>query len=131
MAVRIRMKPMGRKHRPFFRIVAMDSRTQRNGRALEQLGTYDPMIPKTDDRVTLKPERIKYWLSVGAQPSEKVGVLLRKYMEKWEKIEADRAAGIEPTPEPTEESSEAAAPKAEAVATEESASEEEKTEESE
>ena len=84
MAVRIRMKKMGRKHRPFFRIVAIDSRQPRDGRVLEELGSYDPMVRSTDDRVTLKPDRIKHWLGVGAKPTEKVAVLLRKYMAKAE-----------------------------------------------
>ena len=96
MSVRIRMKPMGRRHRSYFRIVAIDSRMARDGKVLEELGTYDPMVKDTDQRVTLKPARIKRWLSVGAQPSEKVAVLLKKYMDKWEKIEADKAAGGPP-----------------------------------
>ena len=50
VAVRIRMKKLGRKHRPFFRICAVDSRAPRDGRVLEELGTYDPMIPETDAR---------------------------------------------------------------------------------
>lgn len=79
MAVRIRMKKMGRTHRPFFRIVAMDQRSPRDGRVIEELGTYDPMGPETDARVTLKQERVKYWIGVGAQPSDKVGVLIKKY----------------------------------------------------
>ena len=69
MSVRIRMKKLGRKHRPFFRICAMDIRVPRDGRVLEELGTYDPMVPETDARAILNAERIKYWLSVGAQPS--------------------------------------------------------------
>jgi len=73
------MKKMGRKHRPFFRICAVDSRNPRDGRVLEELGTYDPMIPDTDARAQLKPERINYWLGVGAQPSDKVRVLIKKY----------------------------------------------------
>src|SRR4051812_34612072 len=84
MAVRIRMKRLGRKHRPYFRIVAIDARQPRDGRTLEELGTYDPMVKNTDERVRLKPDRIKYWISVGALPSEKVEVLLRKYMAKFE-----------------------------------------------
>ena len=72
MSVRIRMKKMGRKHRPFFRICAMDIREPRDGRVLEELGTYDPMVPETDARAMLNGERINYWLSVGAQPSDKV-----------------------------------------------------------
>ncbi len=79
MAVRIRMKKMGRKHRPFFRICATDARSPRDGRVIEELGTYDPMIAETDARVTLNIERLQYWLGVGAQPSEKVAVLIKKY----------------------------------------------------
>ncbi|NLE38605.1 MAG: 30S ribosomal protein S16 [Pirellulaceae bacterium] len=73
------MKKFGRRHRPFFRICAMDQRAPRNGRVLEELGTYDPMVPETDARARLDVERIRYWLGVGAQPSDKVGVLIKKY----------------------------------------------------
>lgn len=79
MAVRIRMKQMGRAHRPFYRICAIDKRAPRDGKVLEELGTYDPMVPDTDARVRLKAERVDYWLSVGALPSEKVAVLIKKY----------------------------------------------------
>jgi small subunit ribosomal protein S16 len=78
------MKMMGRKHRPYFRIVAIDSRQPRDGRIIEELGSYDPMIKNTDDRVKLKPDRLKYWMSVGAKPSEKVTVFIRKYLKKFE-----------------------------------------------
>ena len=67
------MKRLGRKHRPYFRIVAIDSRQPRDGRVIEELGSYDPMIKNTDERVKLTPDRIKYWMSVGAKPSENVG----------------------------------------------------------
>ncbi len=79
MAVRIRMKKMGRKHRPFFRICATDARAPRDGRVIEELGTYDPLIPETDARVTLNIERLQYWLGVGAKPSDNVAVLIKKY----------------------------------------------------
>jgi small subunit ribosomal protein S16 len=79
VAVRIRMKLMGRKHRPFYRIVAIDSRQPRNGKVLEELGTYDPMVKNTEGRITLRPERVKYWMSVGALASERVTVLVKKY----------------------------------------------------
>jgi small subunit ribosomal protein S16 len=79
VAVRIRMKMMGRKHRPFFRICAIDGRNPRDGRVLEELGTYDPMVSETDARALLKSDRIEYWVSVGAQPSDKVKVLIKKY----------------------------------------------------
>jgi small subunit ribosomal protein S16 len=73
------MKMMGRKHRPFFRICAVDSRSPRDGRVLEELGTYDPMVSDTDARALMNGERISYWLGVGAQPSDKVKVLIKKY----------------------------------------------------
>ncbi|MGA2258409.1 MAG: 30S ribosomal protein S16 [Thermoguttaceae bacterium] len=92
MSVRIRMKKMGRKHRPFYRICAMELRVPRDGRVLEELGTYDPMVPETDARAILNSERIKYWLSVGAQPSDKVSVLIKKYGAEGTHVEAQRLA---------------------------------------
>jgi small subunit ribosomal protein S16 len=79
VSVRIRMKMFGRKHRPYYRICAMDIRRPRDGRVLEELGTYDPLVPETDARAVLNGERIAHWLSVGAQPSDKVRVLIKKY----------------------------------------------------
>jgi len=73
------MKRMGRKHRSFFRICATDSRSPRDGRVIEELGTYDPHIADTDARTTINGERLKYWLSVGAKPSDKVAILIKKY----------------------------------------------------
>ena len=92
MAVRIRMKKMGRRHRPFYRICATDSRRPRDGRVLEELGTYDPLVPETDARAVLNGERVAYWLSVGAQPSEKVQVLIKKYGTGGSHLEAQRQA---------------------------------------
>jgi small subunit ribosomal protein S16 len=94
------MTMLGRKHRPFFRIVAIDSRQPRDGRYLEELGTYDPMIKNTDERVKLRPDRIKHWLSVGAKPSERVTVFLRKYMKKFEEKKVATVA-TEPAGPPT------------------------------
>jgi small subunit ribosomal protein S16 len=76
--VKIRMKRMGRTHRPFYRINAMDSRSPRDGRVIEELGKYDPLEPDQTKQVVLKPERIQYWLDQGAQPSETVANMLRK-----------------------------------------------------
>ena len=76
--VRIRMKSFGRRHRPFFRICIMDSRTGRDGRSIEEVGHYDPMVRDKSARTVLNINRIRYWLSVGAQPSEKVQALLNK-----------------------------------------------------
>jgi small subunit ribosomal protein S16 len=86
------MKKLGRKHRPYYRIVAIDGRQPRDGRIIEELGSYDPMIKNTEDRVKLRPARVKYWMSVGAQPSENVAVLLKKFMKKAEEAEAAAAA---------------------------------------
>jgi small subunit ribosomal protein S16 len=76
--VRLRMKRMGRRNRAYFRICAFDAREERDGRSIEQLGTYDPMEKEESKKVVLKRERIEYWLSVGAQPSETVASILKK-----------------------------------------------------
>jgi small subunit ribosomal protein S16 len=98
VAVRIRMKLMGRKHRPYYRIVAIDSRQPRDGRVIEELGSYDPMVKNTDERVKLNLERVDYWASVGAQPSENVAVLVKKYRKK---IQQQATAAAETPPAPT------------------------------
>ena len=73
MALKIRLSRGGAKKRPFYRIVVADARSPRDGRFIERVGTYNPMVAKdSDDRVILKEERIKYWLSQGAKPSDRV-----------------------------------------------------------
>ena len=96
--VRIRMKSLGRRHRPFFRICAMDSRTPRDARPIEELGHYDPMSRNAETQTVLNVSRIRYWLSVGAQPSHKVQCLLNKKGvkkpvpgEPWQFAEASAA----------------------------------------
>ncbi len=79
MAVRIRLKRIGRRHRPSYRVAAVDSRRARDSRVLEELGSYDPIEPNKDRQVVLKRERIEYWLSVGAKPSETVQRILLKH----------------------------------------------------
>lgn len=76
MAVRIRLKRLGAKKAPFYRIVAADSRSPRDGRFIEQLGTYDPT--KNPAQVTINEEAVMKWLNVGAQPSDTVKNLLSK-----------------------------------------------------
>ncbi len=76
MAVKIRLARYGAKKRPFYRIVAADSQYPRDGRFLENLGTYNPMANPSE--VTLKKERVEYWLSKGATPSDTVNSLLKK-----------------------------------------------------
>ena len=137
------MKKMGRTHRPFYRICAMDGRVPRDGRVLEELGTYDPFIPETDARVTMNTERVDYWIGVGAQPSDNVSVFIKKYgtngthreeqAAAQERLAVARAArqqaaaavapaeeaAAEPAPAEETPAAEAEAPAEEAVATEE------------
>lgn len=75
MAVKIRLKRMGKIRTPFYRIVVADSRTKRDGRVIEEIGTYNP---KTDpSTISVISERAQYWLSVGAQPTEAVAAILK------------------------------------------------------
>ncbi len=126
MAVKIRMKRFGRTHRPFYRICVMDAQKPRNGKAIEEVGHYDPMIPDKSKRVTINMERVDYWISVGAQPSENVATLIKK-IKKNDFGTAKAPAPLiepkplpEPEPETTEEaaaeSTEEAAPAEEAAA---------------
>ena len=76
--VTIRFSKVGRPHRQLFRLVAADSRSPRDGKILENLGTYDPKAEKTADKFKCNDERVKHWLAVGAQPSHRVWIFLRK-----------------------------------------------------
>lgn len=78
MAVKLKLKLLGRRHCPFYRLAAMDSRTRRDGRVLEELGFYDPASKDVAAQVKLDADRIKYWLSVGAQPTDTVRNLLKR-----------------------------------------------------
>jgi small subunit ribosomal protein S16 len=132
VVVRIRMKRMGRKHRPFFRICVMDSQKPRDGKAIEEVGFYDPIVPEKSERVKLKLDRIDYWLSVGAQPSDKVATLIKKVKTNTFGTAAAPPPLTPPKePEPVAEEA-AAAEGAEAESTEpEAAAEGEQSEESE
>ena len=131
MALTIRLARVGAKKRPQFRVVVADSRYPRDGRFIEKLGTYNPMLPKdSKERVTLEIERIKHWLSKGAQPSDRVlrfldaaGVLKRKPRNNPEKAvpRAERKAKDEAAKEAASKPAEApkaapAAPAGEAAA---------------
>ena len=99
------MKKMGRSHQAFFRICAFDRRAPRGGRPLEELGTYDPQVPETDARAILKKERVDYWLGVGALPSDKVAVLIKKYgtggtHEAAQKAALDKLSAPKSVPDP-------------------------------
>jgi small subunit ribosomal protein S16 len=79
MSLKIRLARGGTKKRPHYRIVVADSRMPRDGRYIERLGTYNPLLAKdSEDRVNLKEERIHYWLSKGAQPTDRVATFLGK-----------------------------------------------------
>jgi small subunit ribosomal protein S16 len=108
MSVRIRLARGGAKKKPFYRIVATHARNARDGRFLEKLGTYDPRLASDDpERITLNEERIRYWLSVGATPSDRVarfldGAGITKDTVRWrgtgkklEQIAAEKAAATE------------------------------------
>jgi small subunit ribosomal protein S16 len=79
MSVKIRLRRDGAKKRPFYHVVAADSRRARNGRFIEELGYYNPIVAANVEPIlVLKEERIRYWLGVGAQPSETAAALLKK-----------------------------------------------------
>lgn len=87
MAMKIRLSRGGSKKRPFYRIVAADSRMPRDGRYIEKLGTYDPLLPRdNENRVTMDVERVQHWLSQGAEPTDRIARMLE-------------AAGIRPATE--------------------------------
>ena len=76
MAVKLRLKRMGAKQKPFYRIIVADSRSPRDGRFIETVGTYDPI--KADNNITVKEDRVAYWLDNGAQPTDTVKSILSK-----------------------------------------------------
>ena len=77
MAIKIRLARAGSKKRPFYRIVAADSRMPRDGRYIERLGIYNPLLPKdSEDRVKMDVDRVKHWLGQGAQPTDRISRFL-------------------------------------------------------
>jgi small subunit ribosomal protein S16 len=79
MAVKLRLTRMGRRHRPFFRINAVDSRTPRDGKILEKIGHYDPLEKDADKQIVINKERVEFWLAKGAVPSDTVSEILLKH----------------------------------------------------
>src|SRR6056297_563870 len=132
MAMKIRLSRGGSKKRPFYSIVAADSRMPRDGRFLEKLGSYNPLLPKgSEDRVKMDMERVQHWLDRGAQPSDRVsrfleaaGVIEKKTRNNPDKGTPGKAAQqrAETRAEKTRAAEEAANAPAEA-ASEEAASE--------
>lgn len=112
MATRIRLKRLGGKHDPHFRIVVADARTQRDGRTIEELGHYDPSADPP--KIAVNAERALHWLHVGAQPSDTVRSLLKKTgvmaqfhgAEEAAQAEATEVASDQPEPEAASEQAE-------------------------
>ncbi|MCT2400611.1 30S ribosomal protein S16 [Novosphingobium mangrovi (ex Huang et al. 2023)] len=145
MSVSIRLSRGGAKKRPYYKVVVSNSRSPRDGKYLEQVGTYNPLLAKDDEnRVKLNEDRVNYWLGVGAQPTDRVARMLDKAGIKERKATNNPQKGEpgEKAKERAEEKAEklreaeeaaaaaAAAPAEEAPAAEEAAAEEASTEES-
>lgn len=115
--VRIRMQRQGRRNLPFYRISAVHQKSRRDGRVIEALGWFDPLASDPSKQIELNAERIQYWLSVGAQPSDTVrdmlgraNLLPEKLRQQWE---ADRKAAREDVEKKKAAAAAAAEPKAE------------------
>jgi small subunit ribosomal protein S16 len=118
MAVKIRLARGGSKKRPFYRIVAADSRMPRDGRFIEKLGTYNPLLAKdSEERVKMDMERIQYWLSQGAQPTDRVSRFLEAagVVEKKERANMKKAVPGKKAQDRAEEKAAKAAAAAEAA----------------
>jgi len=118
MAMKIRLARGGSKKRPFYRIVAADSRMPRDGRYIERLGTYNPLLPKdSEERIKMDLDRIKYWMDEGAQPSDRVSRFLEAagVIAKKERNNPNKGKPHAKTVERTEEKAEKAAALAEAA----------------
>ncbi len=119
MAMKIRLARGGSKKRPFYRIVAADSRMPRDGRFIEKLGTYNPLLPKdSEDRVKMDIERVKHWLAEGAKPTDRVSRFLEAagILEKKERRNPKKAEPGAKAKERAEEKAAKAAEAAEAAA---------------
>ncbi len=115
MSVKIRLRRDGAKKRPFYHLVAADERRARNGRFIEDLGYYNPIVAADAEPIlVLKEDRIKYWLGVGAQPSETAAALLKKQGLMARRVAPAKSAPVAEAPvtpvAPLEESSPAESP---------------------
>ncbi|NRB34352.1 MAG: 30S ribosomal protein S16 [Rhodobacteraceae bacterium] len=126
MAMKIRLARGGSKKRPFYRIVAADSRMPRDGRFIEKLGTYNPLLPKdSEERVKMDVERVQYWLGQGAQPTDRIARMLEAagVLAKTERNNPQKAEPGQKAKDRAEEKATKAAEAAEAPAEEEAAAE--------
>ena len=120
MAMKIRLSRGGSKKRPHYSIVAADSRMARDGRFIEKLGTYNPLLPKdSEDRIKMNVERVQYWLGEGAQPTDRVSRFLEAagVLEKKERKNPKKAEPGSKAKERAEEKAAKVAAAAEAAAT--------------
>ncbi len=127
MAMKIRLARGGSKKRPFYRIVAADSRMPRDGRYIEKLGTYNPLLPKdSEERVKMDMERVKYWLGEGAQPTDRISRFLEAagVLDKKERNNPNKGKPGDKAVARAEEKAEKAAAPAEEAPAEEAAPEE-------
>lgn len=114
MAISLRLSRGGAKKRPYYRIVAADVRSPRDGKYLEQVGTYNPVLPKGDEnRMKLNEDRVRYWLGVGAQPTDRVARFLDTAGIK-ERVATNNPKKAEPGEKAKERAEEKAAKLAEA-----------------
>lgn len=119
MAMKIRLARGGSKKRPFYRIVASDSRMPRDGRFIEKLGTYNPLLPKdSEERVKMDLERVQYWLGEGAKPTDRVARMLEAAgaLPKTERSNPKKAVPGKKAQDRAEEKAAKAAAAAEAAA---------------
>lgn len=119
MAMKIRLARGGSKKRPFYRIVAADSRMPRDGRFIEKLGTYNPLLAKdSEERVIMDLDRVKYWLGQGAQPTERLARMLEAagVLEKKERNNPNKAKPGKKAQDRADEKAQKAADAAEAAA---------------
>jgi len=116
--VKIRLRRFGKRNTPIYRVVVADNRSPRDGRVIEEIGTYDPLLKKNN--FTLKLDRVDYWLGVGAQPSDTVASFIKK-ARKGPVEEADEEPVVEAAEAPT---APAPVPEPEVAAVEEPAAEE-------
>jgi len=127
MAMKIRLARGGSKKRPFYRIVAADSRMPRDGRFIEKLGTYNPLLPKdSEDRVKMDVDAVKAWLDKGAKPTDRVARMLEAagVLEKKERSNPKKGTPGKAAQERAEEKAAKAAEAAEAPAEEDAPAEE-------
>ena len=118
MAIKIRLARGGSKKRPFYRVVAADSRAPRDGRFIEKLGTYNPLLPKdSEDRVKMDVEKVQEWIAKGAQPTERVVRMLEAagIREKTERNNPKKGAPGKKAQERAQEKADKAAAAAEAA----------------